>query len=95
MNKIVKLVGWGVIYDESWKKGGEMQHSTSCMTTNEAPDGDQYKPCKIDWVIINFLTHEFVQVYECKIKFDVHNFKIPYHLQVASEFDRFQRKVLM
>ena len=51
LNKVVKLVGWGVIYDESWKNGGKMQHSTSCMTTNEGPDGDHYEPCKIAWVI--------------------------------------------
>ena len=61
LNKIVKLVGWGLIYDESWENGGKMQRSTSCMTTNEGPDGDQYEPCKIAWVSSYLLAHKFVK----------------------------------
>ena len=51
INKVVKLVGWGIIYDETWTNGGDAQQSTSCMTTNEGHDGDHYEPCKISWVV--------------------------------------------
>ena len=42
--KVVKLAGWGLVYEEVENKYGKID-STSCMTTNQGPIIDHFKPC--------------------------------------------------
>lgn len=43
-DKVVKLAGWGLAYEEIKTKNG-IVYSTSCMTTNQGPIIDHFKPC--------------------------------------------------
>ena len=75
-DEFIQSFGWGYAYDE-YPRNKAVPHYTSCMTNNEGPHENQFKPCKVSEVgFVNILrfTHLsftclFILIVESKIYF--------------------------
>ena len=51
-DRLVTLAGWGRIHDEVKDRNGKIS-SSSCMTNNQGPIGDHFKPCNPKFLVSN------------------------------------------